>query len=75
MYIFFIEPLTSSYGWSELAVKAGPLISDCLGAGGWISSQIIQISVLKVRVHHRAQFLAVVLRFYFMTKSAGGFSR
>lgn len=31
MYIFFIEPLISSYGWSELAVKAGPLILIALG--------------------------------------------
>lgn len=30
-YIFFIAPLTSSYGWSELVVKASPLILIALG--------------------------------------------
>ncbi|QIC59895.1 ABC transporter permease [Acinetobacter schindleri] len=31
MYVFFVEPLMTSYGWSELAVKAGPLILIALG--------------------------------------------
>ncbi|MCG2573741.1 MULTISPECIES: ABC transporter permease [Acinetobacter] len=31
LYIFFIEPLTTMYGWSELVVKASPLILIALG--------------------------------------------
>lgn len=31
LYIFFIEPLTNSYGWSELVIKATPLIIIALG--------------------------------------------
>lgn len=30
-YVFFIEPLSTSYGWSELLVKASPLILIALG--------------------------------------------
>ena len=31
LYLFFISPLTSMYGWSELVVKASPLILIALG--------------------------------------------
>ncbi|MFN4367878.1 MAG: ABC transporter permease [Acinetobacter sp.] len=43
MYIFFIEPLTSSYGWSELAVKAGPLILIALGLAVGFRAKLFNI--------------------------------
>lgn len=43
MYIFFIEPLASSYGWSELAVKAGPLILIALGLAVGFRAKLFNI--------------------------------
>lgn len=43
MYIFFIEPLSSSYGWSELAVKAGPLILIALGLAVGFCAKLFNI--------------------------------
>lgn len=43
MYIFFIEPLSSSYGWSELAVKAGPLILIALGLAVGFRAKLFNI--------------------------------
>lgn len=43
MYIFFIEPLASGYGWSELAVKAGPLILIALGLAVGFRAKLFNI--------------------------------
>lgn len=43
MYVFFIEPLTSFYGWSELAVKAGPLILIALGLAVGFRAKLFNI--------------------------------
>lgn len=43
MYVFFIEPLMTSYGWSELAVKAGPLILIALGLAVGFRAKLFNI--------------------------------
>ena len=43
MYVYFIEPLTSFYGWSELAVKAGPLILIALGLAVGFRAKLFNI--------------------------------
>ncbi|ANF83286.1 sugar ABC transporter permease (plasmid) [Acinetobacter sp. NCu2D-2] len=43
MYVFFIEPLITSYGWSELAVKAGPLILIALGLAVGFRAKLFNI--------------------------------
>lgn len=43
MYVFFVEPLMTSYGWSELAVKAGPLILIALGLAVGFRAKLFNI--------------------------------
>ncbi|WP_286832619.1 MULTISPECIES: ABC transporter permease [Acinetobacter] len=43
MYVFFVEPLITSYGWSELAVKAGPLILIALGLAVGFRAKLFNI--------------------------------
>lgn len=43
MYVFFIEPLMTSYGWSELAVKAAPLILIALGLAVGFRAKLFNI--------------------------------
>lgn len=42
-YVFFIEPLTSSYGWSELLIKACPLILIAQGLAIGFKARIYNI--------------------------------
>ncbi|MEI7611272.1 MAG: ABC transporter permease [Betaproteobacteria bacterium] len=42
-YVFFIQPLTSSYGWSELLIKACPLILIAQGLAIGFKARIYNI--------------------------------
>lgn len=43
LYIFFVEPITTLYGWSELAVKAIPLILIGLGLAVGFKAKLFNI--------------------------------
>ncbi|QIO05636.1 ABC transporter permease [Acinetobacter shaoyimingii] len=43
LYVFFIEPLTTSYGLSELAIKASPLILIALGLAVGFRAKLFNI--------------------------------
>lgn len=43
LYIFFIEPMTTSYGWSELIIKASPLILIALGLAVGFRAKLFNI--------------------------------
>ena len=42
-YVFFIQPMTSSYGWSELLIKACPLILIAEGLAIGFKARIYNI--------------------------------
>ncbi|MCH4247281.1 MAG: ABC transporter permease [Acinetobacter populi] len=43
LYVFFIEPITTSYGWSELVIKASPLILIALGLAVGFRAKLFNI--------------------------------
>ena len=43
LYVFFIEPLTTMYGWSELLIKASPLILIGLGLAVGFRAKLFNI--------------------------------
>ena len=49
--VFFIEPLTSSYGWSELLIKASPLILIAAAAAHALQAVAIYLQVAEPEHH------------------------